>query len=372
MTSVTPDRDRRDSAWAGCTRFAQGHPVLSPSERLRRLADAVQLEVPDLYGEAGDLAELEREVAELLGKPAAVFMPSGTMAQQCALRVWTDRVSTPVVAVHGLSHLVRREEDALQALHGLRLEQLTSERRPLTAEDLAGATTPLGALCVELPLREAGYLLPAWDELVELADAARDRGVPVHLDGARLWESRPHYGRSHAEIAAVADSVYVSFYKGLGGISGAALAGPSDVVDAARHWQHRHGGRLYSMYPYVVAAREGLARVDAFDAYAARARDLADRLTRVPGLRVHPEPPHTNAFVLYADAPAEALAEAGLSHAETTKTWVLGRVSAADVPGWAATEVVVGAATLEWSVPELVDTVADLVAQARGATRPAG
>src|ERR687889_561052 len=129
MTSVTPDRDRRDRAWAGCTRYAQGHPVLSTSERLRHLADAVEL-----------------EVAELLGKPAAVFMPSGTMAQQCALRVWTDRVSTPVVAVHGLSHLVRHEEDALQVLHGLRLEQLTSERRPLTAEDLAGATTPPGAL----------------------------------------------------------------------------------------------------------------------------------------------------------------------------------------------------------------------------------
>jgi len=369
MTSVTSDRNRPDRAWAAATRFAQGHPRVGVSERLRRLADAAQHEVPDLYGEAGDLAELEREVAELLGKPAAVVMPSGTMAQQCALRVWTDRAGTPVVAVHGLSHLVRHEEGALEVLHGVRLEQLTGERRPLTVDDLAGATTPLGALCVELPLRDAGYLLPTWDELVGLATAARDRGVPVHLDGARLWESQPFYGRSHAEIAAVADSVYVSFYKGLGGIAGAALAGPPDVVAAARHWQHRHGGTLYSMYPYAVAARAGLAFVDAFASYATRARELADQLTGVPGLRVHPEPPHTNAFVLYADVPAAALEEAALSHAETSRTWVLGRVIAADVPGWAATEVVVGPATLEWSVAELVDTVATLVEQAR---RPAG
>jgi threonine aldolase len=249
------------------------------------------------------------------------------------------------------------------------MEQLTAERRPLTVDDLTSAATPLGALCVELPLRDAGYLLPTWDELVELAGAARDRGVPLHLDGARLWESQPFYGRSHAEIAAVADSVYVSFYKGLGGIAGAALAGPSDLVDAARHWQHRHGGTLYSIYPYGVAARAGLARVGAFASYAERARELAEALAHVPGLRVHPEPPHTNAFVLYADVSATALEEAALRLAETSRTWTLGRVSAAEVPGWAATEVVVGPATLEWSVSDLVDTFATLVDQAR---RPAG
>jgi threonine aldolase len=365
VTSTPPDRDRRDRARAASTRFAQGEAPVGVSARLRGLADAVRDEKPDLYGATGELAELEREVAELLGKPAAVFMPSGTMAQQCALRVWTDRSRFPVVAVHGLSHLVLHEENALEALHGVRVEQLTAARRPLTVDDLTSAPTPLGALCIELPLRDAGYLLPSWDELVDLTGAARDRGIPVHLDGARLWESQPFYGRSHAEIAAVADSVYVSFYKGLGGIAGAALAGPSDLVAAARHWQHRHGGTLYSLYPYVVAARAGLARLDAFAGYAERARELATALARVPGLRVHPDPPHTNAFVLYADVPAAALEEASVRLAETARTWVLGKVTAADVPGWAATEVVVGPATLDWSVPELVDTLTTLVEQAR-------
>ena len=104
-------------------------------------------------------------------------------------------------------------------------------------------------MAIELPLREAGYLLPPWDELVGLVEAAQARGIPVHLDGARLWESQPFYDRPLAEIAALGDTVYVSFYKGLGGIAGAALVGPADVIAEARHWQHRHGGTLVSVYP---------------------------------------------------------------------------------------------------------------------------
>ncbi|HEX3002885.1 MAG TPA: beta-eliminating lyase-related protein, partial [Angustibacter sp.] len=301
-----------------------------------------------------------------LGKPAAVFMPSGTMAQQCALRVWADRTGRDAVAVHALSHLVVHEEDALEVLHRIRLEPIARERRPLTVEDLVKAPGPYAALCVELPLRDAGYLLPSWEDLVDLCSAARDQGIPVHLDGARLWESQPFYDRSHAEIADLADTVYVSFYKGLGGIAGAALAGPQDVIDAARHWQHRHGGTLYGQYPSVVAARQGLARLDDFQAYAVRARELAVALAAVPSLRVHPQPPHTTAFVLYAQAPADALTEAALAHAERTADWVIGRVAAADVPGWSTTEFTVGPATMEWSVQELVEAVTAIVSSCEG------
>ncbi len=366
MTTSPADRERRDRAIAQATRFAQGSAVVPVGDRLRALADAAVSELPDLYGEGGDVTALEAEVAQLLGKPAAVFMPSGTMAQQCALRVWADRTGRHAVAVHALSHLVVHEESALEVLHGIRLEPIGRERRPLTVEDLATAPGPYAALCVELPLRDAGYLLPSWEDLVDLCGAARDRGVPVHLDGARLWESQPFYDRSHAEIAELADTVYVSFYKGLGGIAGAALAGPQDVVEAARHWQHRHGGTLYGQYPYVVAAREGLRRLDDFQAYAVRARELATALAAVPGVRVFPDPPDTNAFVLYLDVAHAALAEAALVHAETTREWVVGRVAAADVPGWSMTEVTVGPATMEWSVDELVAAVTSVVSAAQG------
>lgn len=355
---------RRARVRAASTRFLMGADAVPVGDQLRSLAGTAD-PVPDVYGTGGDVAALEAEVAGLLGKPAAVFMPSGTMAQQCAVRVWAERTGRSAVAVHGLSHLVQHEEGALEALHHLRVDQLTSSRRPLAVADLETAPGSYAALCVELPLRDAGYLLPTWDELVALCGLARERGVPVHLDGARLWESQPFYGRTHAEIAAVADTVYVSFYKGLGAIAGAALAGPQDVVDAARHWQHRHGGTLYSMHPFAASARQGLTRLGDFAGFADRARELASALAAVPGMRIHPDPPQVNAFVLYADVDAEALTEAALTAAERTGTWTFGRAAAADVPGWSAVELVVGPATMEWKVDEVVEVMGALVVAAR-------
>ena len=131
--------------------------------------------------------------------------------------------------------------------------------------------------------------------------------MPIHLDGARLWESQPFYDRPHAEIAALFDSVYVSFYKGLGGIAGAALAGSHDLVAQARRWQARHGGTLFSMLPYAVGARDGLRRrLPKMAAYGARAQELAAGLDSLDGVRVHPNPPHTNAFRVFAGPPRRA------------------------------------------------------------------
>jgi len=353
-------------ALAGATRFLQREAPRSPADTLHRLGDLAVHPLPDVYGEHGELEALESEVADLLGKPAAVFMPSGTMAQQCALRVWADRTGHRAVGVHGLSHLVVHEERALEVIHGIRMEHLCSEPRPLTFDDLAECPQPLGALSIELPLRDAGYLLPPWDELAALVEAARARLVPVHLDGARLWESQPFYDRPLAEIAALGDTVYVSFYKGLGGIAGAALVGPEDVISEARHWQHRHGGTLVSVYPLAVAAREGLrTRLDRFRAYAEHARAVASAAASIPGVRVHPEPPHTNAFVLFIDVPADALREAGLRLAESEGLLALGTVVPAEVPGWAATEFVVGEASMNWSDAEIARVLADLVDAAR-------
>ena len=142
-------------------------------------------------------------------------------------------------------------------------------------------------MTLELPLRDAGFVLPTWDELVLFAEACAARGVPLHLDGARLWESTPYLGHSLAEVAELATTVYVSFYKGLGGLSGAAVAGPVDVIAEVRRWQRRLGGNPYTLFPYAVSAREGLRSVlplmgDLRD----RAVELAVALAghRVPGL----------------------------------------------------------------------------------------
>ena len=358
--------ERRRAARRGCTRWLMGHGDVSPAAWLAATADAATEADLDRYGELGEVAALEREVADLLGTEAAVLMPSGVLAQQAALRSWADRSPTDAVAVHGLSHLVLHELDALTELHGLRPQLLTREPRQPTVADLDALAGPLAAITLELPLRDAGFLLPTWDELVAFSERARERGVPLHLDGARLWESGPFYGRPYAEIAGLADSVYVSFYKGLGGMAGAALAGPADLVAEARRWQVRHGGRLFTLLPYAVAAREGLRRyLPRMGEYAERAHDLAAALDQLPGVRVTPQPPPTNSFRVFVDVDQDRLVEAGLRTAEEQHVALLLGWVGADVPGWSMTELVVGDATLAWPVDEQVAAVAALVDLAR-------
>ena len=368
MVMSTEDQraQRRTAARRQCTRFLTGHGEITPAAWLRETAEAATETEIDRYGADGEVAALEREVAGLLGKEAAAFMPSGVMAQQAALRSWVERSPTDAVAVHGLSHFVLHELDALSELHRLRVQHLTDEPRVATVADLDALAGPLAAVSVELPLRDAGYLLPSWEELVAFSEAVRDRGVPLHLDGARLWESQPFYDRPHAEIAALADSVYVSFYKGLGGMAGAALTGPADLVAQARRWRSRHGGTLFTMLPYAVAARAGLAkRLPRMAAYVARAQELAAGLTDLPGVRVLPEPPHTNAFRLFVEAPSDALEDANVEVMEDDKLALLGRCRATEVPGWTMTELTVGDATLEWDVEDQVAALDALVRRVR-------
>ena len=198
----------------------------SPAEHLARLAaaaDELDLEW-DGYGERGAVARLEEEMAELLGTPAAVLVPSGVMAQQSVLRVHCDRAGSTRVALPDLSHLLHHEADGPRLVHGLRFEHLTSGRQTPTADHLAAVPGHLGAVLVELPLRDAGCLLPPWDDLVALSAAARERGVALHVDGARLWEAQASYDRPFPEITGLFDSVYVSLYKGLGAMAGAVVA----------------------------------------------------------------------------------------------------------------------------------------------------
>ena len=366
MTDEVPPPDRGAEARRRCTRWLVGHGDITPTAWLAELVDAATEPDLDRYGTGGEVEALEREVAQLLGTESAVFMPSGVMAQQAALRSWVERSSTDAVAVHGLSHFVLHERDALSQLHHLRVQHLTQEPRPATVADLDDLAGPLAAVSVELPLRDAGFLLPTWDELVAFTNRARERGVPLHLDGARLWESQPFYDRPHAEIAALFDSVYVSFYKGLGGVAGAALAGSHDLVAQARRWQARHGGTLFSMLPYAVGARDGLRRrLPRMAAYGARAQELAAGLDSLDGVRVHPNPPHTNAFRVFADLSVELLDEATLRMMETDQVALPSWWRPAEVPGWAMTELYVGDATLAWDLEDQLAAMGDLFSLAR-------
>jgi threonine aldolase len=332
---------------------------------LRAIADEVeaagQPQVWDRYGDGGPVAQVERSVADLLGKPSAAMFPSGIMAQQSALRVWADRTGSSRVALPDLSHLLRHELDGPRLLHGFRFEHLsTGERLPTTAA-LAALPGSLAAVVLELPLRDAGYLLPTWDELSELTARSRERGVPVHFDGARLWESAPYLAHTLPEIAALADSVYVSLYKGLGGLAGAVLVGDDDVVAEARQWRQRMGGTLMTMLPYAVSSlrglREELPRMAEYHQYAVA---LAEALSAA-GISVSPAPPHTNAFRLLLPVEADVLLGRLVDYTESAQTVLTPPWQPAGVPGWSWTEFTVGSATVQRPVEAVVDLLAGVL-----------
>ncbi|MCW2842310.1 MAG: Threonine aldolase family protein [Nocardioides sp.] len=364
---VTDLDERLRDASRACTDMVVWHPRTRPGDVLAELGRACEelgIEEWDVYGDGGAVTRLEEEVAELLGKPAAVFFVSGTMAQQAMLRVWCERRGTRRVAIQDLSHLLHHENDGPRLVHDLRFEPLTQGRRTATADDLRGMTGSLGAALIELPLRDAGCVVPPWDELVALSESARELGVPLHVDGARLWEVQPGYDRSLAEIAALADSLYVSFYKGLGGMAGAAVVGEQETMIELRAWRQRMGGQLYRMTPYAVSALVGLRdRLPQMGEYVAWARSLAAELVGV-GLRVNPDPPHTNTFEVFAEAELEPLHERMATFMEREKLQPCPPWRATEVPGVLMTEVTVHAAALRHEPARVARAYAEIAATA--------
>jgi threonine aldolase len=350
------DPAERESVLAACERFVSGHRRRPVREALSELAAWTDpAAARDHYGRGEVVEGFERDVARMLGKEAAVFMPSGTMAQQIALRLWCDRAGSRRVAFHPTCHLELHEEHAYRELHGLEAALVGPADRLMTVADLDEAfdsEAPPAALLVELPQREIGGQLPAWDDLTALVDRARSLGARLHLDGARLWECGPVYGRDYAEIAALFDSVYVSFYKGLGGIAGAALAGPADLVAASRVWLRRHGGNLVSLYPYVLAARMGLEqRLPRMGQYREAALAVAGAIRPLEGVRVVPDPPHTHMMHVAVAREPEPFARAALEAARETKVWLANAVWPA--PDGCGFELTAGDATLELAPAEI-------------------
>jgi len=342
---LTLSAEDRQKLRERCATVVGGFRSSSLADEFQMLADWCRANgvSRDNYGEGALIEDFERRIAGLVGKAAAVFMPSGVMAQLAAVRIWTERARLNRFGLHPTSHLIGHEREAYQALFGLHGAVVGDRLRPMTVADLDAERSPLACLIVELPIREAGGQLPTWEELEALKDACRQRSIPLHMDGARLWESRAFYGRSHAEIAGGFASVYVSAYKGLGGIAGALLAGDEDFIAEARIWRRRMGGTLIHQHPMVASAAMRLdARLAQMDACYARAVGLADALSGVAGLTVNPATPHTNMMHLYFEAEAEAVMDRRDAIAERDGVWLIGGAKPAEVPGWSVSELYVG------------------------------
>ncbi len=338
------------------SRRLQGHGEVRPADLLSRVASwCEEHDVAfDSYGTGPLLESFQAKVADLLGFPAARFVPTGKLAQNVAIRVWSERASNRHFGMHPTSHLELHESRAYSHLFQLRATLVGPANRPLLAEHLAQVAEPLACLLIELPIREAGGQLPNWEQLEELKHLARKRNVRLHLDGARLWETAAFYRRSYEEICRGFDSVYVSFYKGIGALSGAMLLGPTDFISEAVVWQRRCGGEQFELTANVASAAmqfdERLARMPA---YYERAIALAGGLQELPGIRTLPRVPHTNLMHVFLERSVEDALGARDKLAEETGLWLFDRLREADFPESSRFEWYVGEAACQVELEEL-------------------
>ena len=267
----------------------------------------------DVYGDDPTVNRLEAEAAALLGTEAAVFVPSGTMANQIALRLHA-RPGDEVIAEQG-SHVFRYEGGGAAALSGIQIRPLRGPGGRLDPDAVAAAVNPddphcarTAGLCVENTHTEDGGAVVPLVHLQALRTVAARHGLRVHLDGARLWNAAAATGVPVAEFAACADTVACCLSKGLGAPVGSVLAGTAEAIRQARRHRKTLGGGMRQAGVLAAAGLVALRTMrDRLVDDHARARRLAEGLADLPGLRVDLGSVQTN-IVHAGTAPGAAAA----------------------------------------------------------------
>lgn len=276
--------------------------VTLPTPGMRAAIAAAELG-DDQFGEDPTVNRLQERVANLLGKEAAVWLPTGTMANQVALRVLTRPGDDVVVARE--AHAVWHETGASAANAGVQFTEV-GERGVFTADEVRAALKPRGHLLyppttlveVENTHNRAGGVVFPQEDATGVANLAHERGVATYLDGARLWNAAIALDRSVAELAAPFDLVGVGLSKGLGAPGGALLAGPRDVVPAIVRYRRMAGGAMRQVGLFAAAGLYALDHhVERLADDHANARAMAERLAASPRVLLDPEAVRTNIVV---------------------------------------------------------------------------
>ena len=254
--------------------------ALDPREYSALLAESAGDLAMDNYSLGGLVEQVEAKFATLLGKEKAVFLPTGTLANQLAVRTLAgdDRR----VLVQAESHLYNDSGDAATTLSGLTLVPLATGAATMTLSEVrewldrsAGGrvATPVGVISIESPVRRRGHEHVDFEETERVCALARERGVRLHLDGARLFNVPHHDGRPVKRIAALFDTVYVSLWKHFNAGSGAILAGDAATLDGLYHARRMFGGGLPQAWPLLAPV---LKYADTYERDYAQAWAVAD------------------------------------------------------------------------------------------------
>ena len=273
---------------------------------LARIAADGDLE-EDYYSNGGVVADLEKRMAEILGKERAVFLPTGTLANHLAIRLLCESRGRRVVT-QAESHVANDVGDDSEVLAGLRVLGLAPGEVDFTLEDVqaedararAGRVkVRIGAISIESPVRRKLGGVFDFEELSRISAWAESEGIGRHLDGARLFIGAAYTGIPVKSWAGLFDTVYVSLWKYFNAGSGAILAGPADLLDGLFHTRRMYGGSLIRGWVYAAVA---LHYLDGFEERFQRgievSEDLFSRLENHPSFTIRRIPGGSNVFVL--------------------------------------------------------------------------
>ena len=286
--------------------------VTRPSQGMRQAMYEAEVG-DDVYGEDPTVNRLQERVAAVLGKEAALFVPSGTMANQICLHVLTDP-GDEVLLERG-SHVFNYESGAAGLLSGIQLHPLDGDRGRLSPSQVDAAVRPAAdvlprtrVVSVENTANKAGGVVYSPDRIQSIAEVARAHDLHLHLDGARLWNAAAALEVEEQALAAPADLVWVALSKGLGAPVGSVIAGPSPLIDTARRTRKQFGG---GMRQAGILAAAGLYAIEhhrpALDRDHEKAHRLAEGIAACPQFSVDPAEVDTNIVIF--EGPADRAAD---------------------------------------------------------------
>jgi threonine aldolase len=282
--------------------------VTQPTPEMRQAM--AQAEVgDDVYGEDPTINRLEELAASMLGKEAAVFVPSGTMANLVALLSHTER-GDEVIVGHG-SHIFLNEVASAAVVGGLQFQPINDDSGHVTCEQVEEAIRGQNIhwprtrlLCLENTHNRAGGVAQALDETRALLELAKSRGIRTHLDGARLFNAATYLGLPAAALAEGFDSVYVCLSKGLAAPVGSLTCGSREFVERARKYRKMLGG---GMRQAGIIAAAGITALEKMTGRLAddhrTARRIAEGLAQIPGIEIDPDRVQTNIIRLRFNHP---------------------------------------------------------------------
>ncbi len=275
--------------------------VTLPTPEMRQAMAAAEVG-DDVYGEDPTINKLQQVCASLLGKEAALFVPSGTMGNQLA--VMTHCLRGEEVLVDAEAHILHYELNAAAVLAGIQLKPVPGLHREKEPVDIAEHIRPLdylyprtSLLCLENTLNRGGGTVVTAAFMQEVCRQAKERGLKVHLDGARLFNAALYLNCNPAALAAGVDSVMISLSKGLGAPVGSLLAGSREIILKAHKYRKLLGGGMRQAGILAAAGMIALKRWKKLKADHENARFFAEKLALIPGLKVALESVQTNMIV---------------------------------------------------------------------------